>query len=130
VGAGGTAGDRDGAGCGFSFVGNQTDPAEVHHSVIIRITRWHSSGPRRMTECLAAAEAAKASPPARHRTVDLRDQACLGPGAVVEVRAAQQHYTVAVIVNPRRADTRDEDVLLAPLSLAAARLVAGRFPAR
>jgi|GEM_PF-1665366 len=129
VGAGGSPGERDGAGCGYSFVGAQTDTADVHHSVIVRVTRWATSGPRRMADCHTAAATAAASPPARYRPLALRDEACLGPAAVVPIRAGRVHYTVAVIATPPPADTRDEDVLLAPMVLAAAQLAADRLPA-
>lgn len=128
--AGRSADESDGIGCGFGFVGEATDTADAFHSVVIRVTRWHTSGPRRMAECKAAAATAAASPPARYRTLDMRDEACLGPGAVLQIRVARLHYSVAVVVDPHLRDTGDEDVLLAPMALAAARVAAARLPDR
>jgi hypothetical protein len=129
-GAGHTSDDRDGIGCGFRFAGTDTSDGDVFHGVVIRVTRWQTSGPRRMAECQAAARVAAASPPPRYRMLDLRDESCLGPGPAVTIRAGTSYYSVAVLVNPHMADARDEDVATGPLALAAAGLTADRLPAR
>lgn len=110
-------------GCGYSFA-SPNDASEAYHSVVVRITRWKSGGPALLAACR---DAAKASP-TRYRPVDLVDEACLGPNAILPLHAGGHYYTVTVTVKPTAARTPDEDVSIGALSLAAARVIATRLP--
>jgi hypothetical protein len=60
--------------------------------------------------------------------VKLGDEACLGPRAILPMRAGRAYYTIGVTAGPSAAVARDEDISLGAMSLAAATVVADRLP--
>jgi hypothetical protein len=119
----GSEGSADAVGCGYSFVA-PNDASEAYHEVVVRITRWSSGGPALMTACHTAVQAN----PAKYQAVNLADEACLGPNAVMPVRSGDLYYTVAVTAKPGAAMTPDEDVSIGAITLAAARVLVTRLP--
>lgn len=120
--AGRTAAETDTVGCGFGFVAEGTDVAETFHSMVIRVARWRTGGATLLSNCRTAAKA----PPLG--SISLGDEACLGAGPVLTIRTGAVYVTVAVLVQPPRADRSQEDAELAPLVRATATLVVPRLP--
>ena len=119
----GADGRAEAVGCGYSFV-SPNDASEAYHAVVVRIARWTSGGPALLAACHDAVRAN----PARYRTVDLADEACLGPDAILPVRQGALYYTVVVTVEPAAARTPDEDVSIGAITLAATRVLVARLP--
>jgi hypothetical protein len=119
----GNEGRAEAVGCGYSFA-SPNDASEAYHAVTVRIARWTNGGPALLAACR---DAVKANP-ARYRTVDLADEACLGPNAIMPVRNGTHYYTIAVTANPRAARTPDEDVSIGAITLAASRVMVARLP--
>ena len=119
----GTEGRPDAVGCGYRFAA-PNDASEAYHEVVVRIARWKSGGP----DLLAACRAAAGANPGRYLTVNVADEACLGPNAILPLRSGAHHYTVAVTVNPSAARTPDEDVSIGAITLAATRVLVARLP--
>jgi hypothetical protein len=120
----GAEGESTAIGCGFSFVGADSDTSETYHAVVVRVTRWSRGG----AALLAACQKAVRARPDRYPRVGLGDEACLGPDAVLPVRLGGRHFTVAVTLTPGRADQTDEDIRIGAVTLAAARLIVPRLP--
>jgi hypothetical protein len=119
----GSEGRTDAVGCGYSFAA-PNDTSEAYHAVVVRIARWTSGGPALLAACRDAVKAK----PARYRTVDLADEACLGPNAIMPVRIGAHYYTVAVTAKPGATRTPDEDVSIGAITLAATRVMVARLP--
>jgi hypothetical protein len=114
--------ETDTVGCGFGFVGEDTDSAETYHSLVVRVARWRAGGAALLSGCQSAA---KTLPYGR---VALGDEACLGRGSVLTVRSGVDYFTIATVATPTRADRSQEDAELAPLVRTAATLIVPRLP--
>jgi hypothetical protein len=119
----GSEGNPEAVGCGYRFAA-PNDASEAYHEVVVRVTRWRSGGPAMLAACRSAASAN----PGRYLTVNLADEACLGPGAVLPLRRGAHHYTVAVTALPNAARTPDEDVSIGAITLAATQVLVNRLP--
>jgi hypothetical protein len=109
------------AGCDFGFLAEGTDTAEMYHFVRILLRRA-DDGAAKLADCAKAARKAPLG------AVQAGDEACLNPGSMLVLRNGELYFTIAMTVQPPRADRRDEDAELAPMVKAAAVALAARLP--